>query len=226
MVLLFWKFSANYAVNRYYDPTTGMFFTVDPDLNETGQPYAFAGDDPVDQNDPLGLCNSGVANGYYPGACATTAAQSLAAAAYIESHVPSAGFSFSKGLDAVGHVAESAYDHPGTTLELAAAGVCIVATVTACAVAVVVGTGAEVYQGGLNASNVSGSLLLGATDLLTAGIGGIAENIASEATEGFTETVLYKGVNYTLRVLSVSPSVVIQLSNALESGASTTANCT
>ncbi|MGC2168341.1 MAG: hypothetical protein WA580_04485 [Acidimicrobiales bacterium] len=43
------------AINRYYDTSTGNFFTVDPDVNETGQVYAYAGDDPVDATDPRGL---------------------------------------------------------------------------------------------------------------------------------------------------------------------------
>ncbi len=44
-------------VNRYYDPTTGEFMTVDPDLAETGQPYQYAGGDPVNESDPSGdLC--------------------------------------------------------------------------------------------------------------------------------------------------------------------------
>jgi uncharacterized protein RhaS with RHS repeats len=43
------------VVNRYYDPTTGSFVSVDPDVIETGQMYAYAGDDPVDDVDPLGL---------------------------------------------------------------------------------------------------------------------------------------------------------------------------
>ena len=33
-------------VHRYYDPATGQFVSVDPDLMETGQPYAYTGDDP------------------------------------------------------------------------------------------------------------------------------------------------------------------------------------
>jgi RHS repeat-associated protein len=44
-----------YFINRYYDPATGQFLSVDPDLAETGQPYAFTGDDPLNATDPLGL---------------------------------------------------------------------------------------------------------------------------------------------------------------------------
>jgi hypothetical protein len=42
-------------VDRYYDPSTDQFLTVDPDLAETGQAYAFTGDDPLNATDPLGL---------------------------------------------------------------------------------------------------------------------------------------------------------------------------
>ena len=44
-----------YLINRYYDPSTGSFVIVDPDVMETGQAYGYAGDDPVDNIDPLGL---------------------------------------------------------------------------------------------------------------------------------------------------------------------------
>ncbi len=44
-----------YLINRYYDPVTDQFLSVDPDVKETGQPYAFTGDDPLNATDPLGL---------------------------------------------------------------------------------------------------------------------------------------------------------------------------
>jgi RHS repeat-associated protein len=43
------------SINRYYDPATGQFMSVDPLVAETGQPYEYTGDDPVNAVDPLGL---------------------------------------------------------------------------------------------------------------------------------------------------------------------------
>ena len=45
----------DYLFNRFYDPNTGQFLTVDPDVGTTGQPYAFAEDDPLEYSDPTGL---------------------------------------------------------------------------------------------------------------------------------------------------------------------------
>jgi RHS repeat-associated protein len=90
-----------YLINRYFDPTTGSFTNVDPDIAETDQAYAYAGDDPVDSSDPLGLCNSGVENGYYPGKCATNGPEAMAAGQYIASHASAGGFSITNGFEAV-----------------------------------------------------------------------------------------------------------------------------
>jgi RHS repeat-associated protein len=44
-----------YLINRYYDPTTNQFLTLDPLVDLTGQPYSYAADDPANGVDPLGL---------------------------------------------------------------------------------------------------------------------------------------------------------------------------
>jgi len=44
--------------NRYYDPTTDQLLSVDPLVNQTGTPYAFADGDPVNGTDPDGLATS------------------------------------------------------------------------------------------------------------------------------------------------------------------------
>ena len=44
-----------YLIDRYYDPVTGEFVSVDPDLATTGQPYAYTAGDPLNASDPDGL---------------------------------------------------------------------------------------------------------------------------------------------------------------------------
>lgn len=43
-----------YLINRYYDPATDQFISVDPDIALTNQPYLFTGDNPLNAEDPLG----------------------------------------------------------------------------------------------------------------------------------------------------------------------------
>jgi RHS repeat-associated protein len=47
-----------YDQSRWYDPSTGQFVSQDPIVNQTLQPYAYAGDNPANSGDPSGLCNS------------------------------------------------------------------------------------------------------------------------------------------------------------------------
>jgi RHS repeat-associated protein len=51
------------CVARYYDPATGQFLSVDPEVSETLTPFAYAGDDPVNANDPSGLSPGAPATG-------------------------------------------------------------------------------------------------------------------------------------------------------------------
>jgi RHS repeat-associated protein len=44
-----------YLRHRYYDPSTAQFITRDPLEALTGQPYSYAGDDPINSSDPSGL---------------------------------------------------------------------------------------------------------------------------------------------------------------------------
>jgi hypothetical protein len=41
-------------INRYYDPATDEFMSIDPDVATTDQPYVFTNDDPLNAEDPLG----------------------------------------------------------------------------------------------------------------------------------------------------------------------------
>lgn len=44
-----------YLVNRYYDPTTDQFMSIDPAVATTDQPYVFTNDNPLNETDSLGL---------------------------------------------------------------------------------------------------------------------------------------------------------------------------
>ena len=56
-----------YLVNRYYDPATDQFISVDPLVNQTGQAFAYSADDPVNASDPSGLCgvNTSSVGGFF-----------------------------------------------------------------------------------------------------------------------------------------------------------------
>ena len=43
-----------YLINRYYDPSTNQFLSIDPNIATTDQPYVFTNDDPLNSTDPLG----------------------------------------------------------------------------------------------------------------------------------------------------------------------------
>jgi RHS repeat-associated protein len=45
-----------YLRARTYEPATAQFLTSDPALEETGEPYAYTSDNPLNGNDPTGYC--------------------------------------------------------------------------------------------------------------------------------------------------------------------------
>lgn len=53
------KSGLDYLQNRWYDPYTAQFISVDPALSLTAQPYAYANGDPLTYTDPFGLCWQG-----------------------------------------------------------------------------------------------------------------------------------------------------------------------
>ena len=59
----------DYLRARYYDPSTGQFVSRDPLVAKTRQPYAYAGDNPLNAVDPTGL-DCGIFN---PGDCVSQA---------------------------------------------------------------------------------------------------------------------------------------------------------
>src|SRR5262249_55562753 len=44
-----------YLIHREYDPATGQFLTVDPLVADTGTPYTYADNDPINATDPPGM---------------------------------------------------------------------------------------------------------------------------------------------------------------------------
>ena len=77
------------AFNRYYDPTTDQFISVDPAVATTGRPYAFVNDSPLNSTDPLGL--GPVAYGGNTHADTVAVAKALAAAKVVAAAVVKAG---------------------------------------------------------------------------------------------------------------------------------------
>ncbi len=49
-----------YLINRYYDPLTDQFISIDPMVAKTNQAYAFVNDNPLNWSDPMGLRLAGM----------------------------------------------------------------------------------------------------------------------------------------------------------------------
>ena len=45
-----------YLISRYYDPSSGQFISLDPDVSQTLQPYSYTAGDPTVATDPTGAC--------------------------------------------------------------------------------------------------------------------------------------------------------------------------
>jgi RHS repeat-associated protein len=54
-----------YLRNRVYDPATAQFLSVDPLAAITRAPYTYAGDNPINEADPTGLCNADPLSGSF-----------------------------------------------------------------------------------------------------------------------------------------------------------------
>jgi hypothetical protein len=87
--------AATSVVNRYYDPTTDQFLTIDPDVADTDQPYVFTNDDPLNAEDPpgedpalLGTVPISPSNSRCSGAGAPTEAQLIGCEDYVITGTP------------------------------------------------------------------------------------------------------------------------------------------
>jgi RHS repeat-associated protein len=94
-----------YLINRYYDPRTAQFLNVDPLVSATSRPYGYAGDNPLNAIDPIGLfCYRLPAGAYGPPDCpagppnpndpnqVATPQEAMTPAAPTEAWVPRAAF--------------------------------------------------------------------------------------------------------------------------------------
>ncbi len=91
----------DYLIGRYYDPGTGQFLSVDPLVDETGQPYAYTGDNPVNDTDPLGLCSTSGGTFLVSGACDWTSKSWVNQTENTLQSQKGGGFSLTNGLKAV-----------------------------------------------------------------------------------------------------------------------------
>ncbi|MCU1492252.1 MAG: hypothetical protein JWO62_16, partial [Acidimicrobiaceae bacterium] len=90
-----------YLVNRYYDPGTGQFMSVDPLVDQTGQAYGYTGGNPVNGVDPLGLCSDAGGTFLVPGACHWTSRSWVMQTENTLQGQKGGGFSWTNGLKAV-----------------------------------------------------------------------------------------------------------------------------
>ena len=67
-----------YDQASWYDPSTGQFLSVDPDVEQTSQPYAYADDDPINATDPTGLCGSTSSWGAFWAGCGSDTVHTIA----------------------------------------------------------------------------------------------------------------------------------------------------
>jgi RHS repeat-associated protein len=124
-----------YLINRYYDPSTDQFLSIDPDVATTDQPYLFTNDDPLNAEDPLGLQGSA-------GVQAETEYDE-SVAKKCDGHPDANGC---RGINVVSDVAKAVTTHIGDIVTGIAIGTCIAASAGICAGVTVAAFAARVTQ--------------------------------------------------------------------------------
>ncbi len=164
-----------YLRNRYYDPSTAQFLTEDPLQAITQQSYGYAGDDPLDQSDPSGLC--------FIFSCSTYHAVEGAAKTAIEYSPPGVL------AQALAPAATWAYQHPVEAVGLVAGAVSL-----ATGAGEVVAGGGAVAEGVLGAVSVASGLVAAGVDthycLAGSGIACVGAGVGLVATGGGAAVVL------------------------------------
>ena len=133
-----------HLVNRYYDPATYQFLSIDPKVATTMQPYAFVDGDPLNETDPLGLTGDAAAIIRYDRAhhdlCGNRGERRCVGIGHRVAHY----------ADEVRHSAAAAGSwakhHPGDVASFVAIGTCIGLSLGTCAAVSAVALGARVYQ--------------------------------------------------------------------------------
>ena len=92
-------FASQSPINRYYDPTTDSFISVDPDVQQTDQPYVFVNGNPLNATDPLGLKKYLIQP--YSLETTTTVNITLESLSHIAKHIDETGLSDQKYLAAI-----------------------------------------------------------------------------------------------------------------------------
>jgi RHS repeat-associated protein len=156
-----------YLVNRYYDPTTDQFISIDPDVAMTGQPYVFTNDNPLNATDPLGRVGDPCSNGKK--SCMKKAEANLAS-------VPS--------LKSIAKIAI-------IVVSVAGGAACVMATVGVCgALAFSVGS-MEVSGGSILVGMASGAASGSADYALTSGKHTVTGYLASSGKGAAMDAVLF-----------------------------------
>jgi RHS repeat-associated protein len=153
-------------VHRYYDPASGQFAAVDPQVGLTHSSYSYASGDPINDSDASGLCSTPTGNAdkpfaYTPGACTSGQAREIDEAAAL-SRAQGAATGCSNALTCAlqdpGSIVASFNSNRGTILKAEGAVLAVAAAGT--------GIGA-LAEGAAGLGAVSGGLgvLSGLTDL-------------------------------------------------------------
>jgi RHS repeat-associated protein len=168
------------AINRYYDPTTDQFLSIDPKVASTNQPYVFTNDNPLNSTDPMGLSGGAI---YPPGPCKKNCGPSI-------THMLKS---------VVNYVAK----HPGDVVTVLAIGVCIAGSGGLCAGATVVAFASRVTQ-----RSGEGVPVISSTNLLDAFMTGASFGLLSVPTSIGERALANSPVAlYVFRIHSALPDI-------------------
>ena len=214
--------SAPPVVDRYYDPQTGQFLSVDPKVQDTQDPYLYATDDPVQWTDPTGLSAN-------PAECGNPSQifynQCMVAVRAAEQKGHS---SICSAFSHLGHWPRKNIKSAPTTIgrnlgnlaQIAAAGGCVFTGLVWCAAFVVAGIAAELsvqaISGRLTLTSGGETVLLGLADIGGAEIGEELQTIDDTADFSIFKKQwqnIDKAVGKAVKSLIATPDVIVGVSD-------------